>query len=218
MKIVKAIGGTHCIYYTYTAGWGTDTHRVREHTQTHTRTYVILAGSRKTAGRMYACVCKRAGYTLYQRVLVSIGFLCRTHRRGCCGKEGFNDSRSCVDLRPLKHIECALYVCKLGQALRPSALRSVACGNPPPPTLGLTFASSVVRRYTVRVKLTEPPSEITTFWSARPCAAKRIKTQVRIRALISFVETRAAYRRHVGPRNHRCISWVFSLRREMRLS
>lgn len=35
---------------------------------------------------------------------------------GCCGKEGFNDSRSCVDLRPLKHIECALYVCKLGQA------------------------------------------------------------------------------------------------------
>lgn len=36
---------------------------------------------------------------------------------GCCGKEGFNDSRSCVDLRPLKHIECALYVCKLGQAL-----------------------------------------------------------------------------------------------------
>lgn len=36
---------------------------------------------------------------------------------GCCGKEGFNDSRSCVDLRPLKHIECALYVCKLGQPL-----------------------------------------------------------------------------------------------------
>lgn len=45
---------------------------------------------------------------------------------GCCGKEGFNDSRSCVDLWSLKHIECALYVCKLGQALLGFSIRMLS--------------------------------------------------------------------------------------------
>lgn len=70
-----------------------------------------------------------------------------------CGKEGFNDSHSCVDLRPLKYIECALYVCKLGQAL---FLRPLATPLEPPTDVS---PPDVARRYTSgRVKLTSKQS------------------------------------------------------------
>jgi len=112
----------------------------------------VCVHAHRIGERRQARTCASVRVTLHERVQVSIsGFLCRTHRRGCCGKEGFNDSRSCVDLRPLKHIECALYVCKLGQALRPSA------AGPPPPR------PAPARRYPppgVRVKLTEPRAKL----------------------------------------------------------
>lgn len=54
---------------------------------------------------------------VFARALYPSVKLARSALSECCGNEGFNDSRSCVDLRPLKHIECALYVCKSGQPL-----------------------------------------------------------------------------------------------------
>jgi len=99
----------------------------------HARTRV--ASWTRRANRAHVCARTQPRRPCYvistcARIHLIGWFLCRTHRRG---KEGFNDSRSCVDLRPLKHIECALYVCKLGQALRPLRGRSVACGAPTRP-------------------------------------------------------------------------------------
>lgn len=97
------------------------------------------AGGRKTANGP----CNRTSVLHYINAYISTGSSLPHASLGCCGKEGFNDSRSCVDLRPLKHIECALYVCKLGQALVVPL---------EPPTDILRFA----RRYTAgrpRVKL-----------------------------------------------------------------
>jgi len=122
----------------------------------------------------------QARVTLHQRARVSIsGFLRRTHRRGCCGKEGFNDSRSCVDLRPLKHIECALYVCKLGQALRPSAAAPWLAG----PTRPLASLRAAVHAAGCPSKTDRAPSGITTFrWRAR-CTKTRVGVARSLRRL-----------------------------------